>query len=173
MKQSTGNLLEICIVALLAAIVFAATAIGVPFGPSSGSYFHFGCVPLVVAAIVFGKRQGALAGAIGSALFDILSHYFIWAPFTLVIRLAMGYMIGLIAQKKQGKSLWRNTVATLLAGAILVAGYYFAEVILFGSWLVAFESVPANLMQAATMLVLGLPLAILIQHRVKFSWHEG
>ena len=52
--------------------------------------------------IEFGKKVGALAGGIGMGLFDLLSPWAIWAPFTLVIVGLMGFVVGLISEKKKG-----------------------------------------------------------------------
>ena len=39
------------------------------------------------------------AGGIGMSLFDLISGWTAWAPFTLVIVAAMGYVSGLISEK--------------------------------------------------------------------------
>ena len=55
---------------------------------------------LFIVAIVFGKEKGAIAGAVGMAIFDLSSGWALWAPFTFVVRGIMGYMIGSIAWSK-------------------------------------------------------------------------
>lgn len=53
---------------------------------STGGLVHLGNTMLFIAAIVFGKRKGVIAGAFSIGLFDLLSAWAIWAPFTFVVR---------------------------------------------------------------------------------------
>ena len=69
----------------------------------NGGLIHLGNVPLFVAALVFGKKTGAIAGAFGMALFDVIMGWTLWAPFTFVIVGAMGYVAGLISEKMPRK----------------------------------------------------------------------
>ena len=48
-------------------------------------------------ALVFGWRIGGIAGGVGSALADALGGYFIWAPWTLIIKGIEGILVGTIA----------------------------------------------------------------------------
>ena len=38
---------------------------------------------LSVVSILFGPKKGAVAGAIGMGLFDLISGWTLWAPFTI------------------------------------------------------------------------------------------
>lgn len=58
-------------------------------------------------------------------LFDLLSGWTAWAPFTLIIVGLMGYAVGAITEKHHGFG-W-NTLAIAVACVIKVAGYYIAE----------------------------------------------
>lgn len=81
-KFTTKDLVES---SLLIALVFIATKfinIRLPIS-INGGLIHLGNVMLFTSAIVFGKRKGALAGGIGMALFDLVSGWTLWAPFTL------------------------------------------------------------------------------------------
>ena len=44
----------------------------------SGGLIHLGNVPLFIGAMLFGRRTGALAGACGMGLFDIMSGWGAW-----------------------------------------------------------------------------------------------
>ena len=108
-KFTTRDLAE---TSLLIALVFIATRfinIRLPLA-STGGLVHLGNTMLFIAAIVFGKRKGAIAGAFGMGLFDLLSEWAIWAPFTFVVRGVMGYIIGSIAWSgnKKGESIKTN-----------------------------------------------------------------
>ena len=136
--------------AMFIALVFTATwliNIRLPL-VGSGGLIHLGNVPLFIGAMLFGRKTGAISGAFGMALFDVVSGWTAWAPFTFVIVGAMGYVIGWIAEKKPFKMVMVNHVlSVILAIAIKVAGYYFAEVILYGNWITPMGSIPGNVIQ--------------------------
>ncbi len=143
--------------AVFIALVYVCTAfvnIRLPI-IANGGLIHLGNVPLFIIAIVFGKKYGALAGGVGMALFDILSAWTIWAPFTLVIVGLMGFAVGTITQK--GNSFTLNLLAIIAACAIKVVGYYLAEGLLYGNWIAPMASVPGNLAQIGVAAVVVLP----------------
>jgi len=125
----------------------------------NGGLIHLGNVPLFIAAIVYGKKTGAIAGAFGMGLFDLLSGWTAWAPFTFIICGAIGYTIGLITEKNKGNTYIASAVAIFAACIIKVVGYYFAEVLLYGNWVVPFGSIPGNVMQIALAGIIVLPIA--------------
>lgn len=162
---------EISLNALLIAMVFVSTMfiqIRLPFSVNGG-LIHFGTVALVIAAIVFGKKRGAIAGAFGMALFDVLSGWVIWAPGTFIIRGVMGYMIGLIAERGNGKSWGWNLTAVLAGGAWMIAGYYLYEVLLYGNWVTPMSSVPGNISQILLAIVIGLPLVQILKRNPRLD----
>ena len=154
---------ELVVDALFIALTFVATwliNIRLPF-VGSGGLIHLGNVPLFVAAMLFGKKTGAIAGAFGMALFDLMSGWTAWAPFTFVIVGCMGFTVGLIAEKKPFKSmLVNNIVSVILAIIIKIVGYYFAEVILYGNWILPVSSIPGNIVQGG---VAGIIVLVFIQ----------
>ena len=82
--------------ALFIALTLVATwliNIRLPF-MGSGGLIHLGNVPLFLGAMLFGRRVGMTAGAVGMGLFDLLSGWAAWAPFTAVIAGTMGYVVG-------------------------------------------------------------------------------
>jgi uncharacterized membrane protein len=152
---------EICYAGMLSALVFVATRfINVRLPISiNGGLIHLGNVPLVVASIVFGKRVGAVSGAVGMTLFDVLSGWAVWAPFTFVVRAVMGYLIGVIAEKKHGEKAVLNLAAVIAGGVWMIIGYYFSEVILYSNFISPISSIPGNAVQVVSAVVVGLPLA--------------
>ncbi len=125
---------------------------------ANGGLIHLGNVPLIFASVIFGKKTGAIAGAFGMGLFALLSGWTLWAPFTFVIVGIMGYVMGCIAERREGNSFLFNTLAVLAATAIKVVGYYIAEIILYGNWASPLLSVPGNLVQMGLAAVIALPL---------------
>jgi uncharacterized membrane protein len=146
--------------ALFIALTLVATMfinIRLPF-MGSGGLIHLGNVPLFIAAMVYGKRTGAIAGAFGMGMFDLISGWTAWAPFTFVIVGAMGYTVGLITEKVKINPVVVNTIAIAVALIIKIVGYYFTEVILYGNWILPFGSIPGNVMQIIIAGIIVLPI---------------
>ena len=157
--KKQNRTMEVVIEAMFIALVFTATwliNIRLPL-VGSGGLIHLGNVPLFIGGMLFGRKTGAIAGAFGMALFDLMSGWTAWAPFTFVIVGAMGYVIGWIAEKKPFKMAMTNHVlSVILAIAIKVVGYYFAEVILYGNWITPLGSIPGNIIQVGVAGVVAL-----------------
>ena len=110
-SKSLSNIRFITITALFIALTYVFTAfinIRLPI-TANGGLIHLGNVPLFICAIIFGKKSGAIAGGVGMGLFDLLSGWTAWAPFTLIIVGLMGYAVGAITEKHHGFG-W-NTLA--------------------------------------------------------------
>jgi len=156
---------ELALNGLLIAIVFISTyfiQFQLPFS-ATGGLVHVGNVALFTIAIVFGPRRGAIAGAFGMGLFDILSGWFVWAPFTFIVRGVMGFIIGMIAQKGKDspqKSVLFSIIAILVSSVWMIAGYYATEVILYGNLLAPLNSVPGNITQITIGLMAAVPLSL-------------
>ena len=168
-KFSTKDLVE---TALLTTLVFVATAfitIRLPI-LSSGGLVHLGNVILFAAAILFGKKKGAIAGAVGMAIFDLSSGWALWAPFTFIVRGIMGYIVGTIAysNNKNGDNFLINILAVFVSGIWMIIGYYITEVILYGNLLAPVASIPGNITQLVVGLVLGLPLAKILKRYTRY-----
>lgn len=125
----------------------------------NGGLIHLGNVPLFLGAFIFGRKTGAIAGGIGMGLFDLISGWAAWAPFTFVIVGLMGYVSGTISEKAKVRPVAANTIAVAAALVIKVVGYYFAEVLLFGNWIVPFGSIPGNVMQVVIAGIIVIPFA--------------
>ena len=168
-KFSTKDMVQ---TALLTALVFVATYfinIRLPI-IASGGLVHLGTAMLFIAAIVFGKEKGAIAGAVGMGIFDLSSGWAVWAPFTFVIRGIMGYIIGAIAYSrgKNGNSFLLYLLAVVISALWMIAGYYIAEIILYGNWLAPIASIPGNITQNVVGAFIGLPAAKAFKRCIKY-----
>ncbi len=164
---TSPHLRSLVLTGLLTALVFVATmALHIPNGV--GGVIHLGDSMIFMAAIVFGWKYGAAAGAIGMSLFDLLSPYAIYAPYTFIIKALMGFAVGTIAWSggNRGKNFSRNIIAMVAGGVILIVGYYFAEVIIYGSTFAPLASVVGNVIQAAGGTIIAIPLIAALR-RVK------
>lgn len=161
-EETISRTREITMTALFIALTYVATAfINVPSPTANGGLVHLGNVPLFVAAALYGKRTGAFAGAFGMGLFDLLSGWTAWAPFTFVICGCIGLAYGAVTYKKANKFLL--VVGVFVAAVIKVAGYYVAEGIIYGNWVAPVASIPGNLVQIGVGGVIAVPCIIALQ----------
>lgn len=171
-KTAGSKTKTIAIYAIFIALTYVCTwliNIRLPF-VGSGGLIHLGNVPMLVAALVFGWKAGAIAGSFGMALFDLTSGWLLWSPFTFVIVGLMGLVVGMFAEKKPIKNYVLNAiVAILLAIGIKVGGYYIAEGIIYGNWIAPVGSIPGNIIQVSVAAVIAIPLAPLLKRIIKFS----
>ena len=89
--------------AMFVALTLVFTAfinLQLPSFGGAGGLIHLGNVPLFIAAMIYGKRTGALAGGLGMGLFDLLSGWAMWAPCTIITCGLMGFVTGAICEKK-------------------------------------------------------------------------
>lgn len=158
MTAKKSNILFITITAIFIALTYVFTAfinVRLPIA-ANGGLIHLGNVPLFIGAIVFGKKTGMIAGSVGMALFDLLSGWTLWAPFTLVIVGLMGWVVGALTEKESHQKFHWYVLAIIIACGIKVGGYYFAEGIIYGNWLAPVSSIPGNLVQICVAAVIVL-----------------
>lgn len=148
------------------ALVFLATwliNLRLPIA-ANGGLIHMGNVALFLVAIIFGKKTGAIAGAFGMALFDLMGGWFLWAPFTFVIVGLMGYAVGKITEGKTNIGWISLSIA--VACVIKIVGYYIVEGFIYGNWVAPVASIPGNLVQIGVAAVIVIPFAGLIKKQV-------
>ena len=161
------NVTDIAITGVCIALTLVATAfinVRLPIA-ANGGLVHLGNVPLFLAAIIFGKKTGAFAGAFGMGLFDLLSGWTLWAPFTFLIVGLMGFAVGKITENRIGFR-W-NVLAIAVACVIKIVGYYIAEGIIYGNWVAPALSIPGNLVQIGVAAVIVLPIVEIVRKAVK------
>jgi uncharacterized membrane protein len=157
---------RIILTGLMMAMIVVATIliiIPVPFG---NGYIHLGDTMIFLSVLILGWRYGAIAAGFGSALADILVGYAIWSPWTLFIKGFMGVVMGLFiarALHKPGRSSlgvqMYQLAGMILAGLVMVVGYYVAEGVIYGNFVSAALGIPWNIVQFATGAVLATLLS--------------
>lgn len=150
---------------MMGMIVVATIVIPIPV-PFGSGYIHFGDAMIFLSVLILGWRYGAIAAGFGSALADLLVGYAVWAPWTLFVKGIMGAVMGLFLLKsmhKQGKSILGVPVSQLigmiLAGCFMVAGYYVAEGVIYGSFIAAIAGIPWNIVQFTVGTILATLIA--------------
>ena len=166
-SRSRTQTFDLILTAMLIALVFVATFflnIRLPIA-ANGGLVHLGTAMLFIASILFGPKKGAMAGAIGMGLFDLVSGWTLWAPFTFVVRGLQGYIVGKIAWSngRNGTSVAFNLLGTILSVPVMLAGYYVCEGVLYGSWIAPLASIPGNLTQIVVGICIAIPVGVVLK----------
>lgn len=157
--KTSFRAIDIVQVALMAAMAFVVTyLVEIPVGTKA--VLHLGDTIVFAGAILLGKKKAALAAALGMGLFDLLSPYAIWAPFTFIVKGLMAYIAASIAYRKgyNGDKLLNNIIGFIIAGIWMILGYFIAGRFIYGSFAVAVGDIPGNIIQVAAGIVVSLPL---------------
>ena len=166
-SKTSQKTLDLIMTAMLVALVFLSTFflnIKLPIS-ANGGLVHLGTAMLFIASILFGPKKGALAGAIGMGLFDLVGGWLLWAPITIVSRGLQGFIVGKIAWSKgrKGSSLALNVTATIVSIPFMIAIYYFGEGILYGNWIAPLTSIPGDLLQNALGMIIAIPVCVALK----------
>lgn len=152
-----SNLKKTVMTALFAALACVATmSIRIPT-PGTGGYIHPGDAIVILSGVILGPGWGLMAAGIGSAMADLLGGYFIYVPITFAVKGAVACLAGIIYQKV-GKHPKSRYAAVILGGvtdiALVALGYFVCEIPLYGASAAA-ASIPANLIQGGSGLVIA------------------
>ncbi|EZP58911.1 MULTISPECIES: ECF transporter S component [unclassified Exiguobacterium] len=158
---------QLVITAMSIALVLVATLfinIKLPIA-SSGGLVHMGTAMLFLIAILFGPRTALIAGAIGMGLFDLISGWTLWAPFTIVARGLQGYIVGRIAwsSRYKGDNPGLNIFAMIVSAPVMLAVYYVCEGILYSNWVAPAASIPGNITQNVVGILVAIPVGIALK----------
>ena len=158
---------NLILTSMLIALVFVATLllnIKLPI-TANGGLVHLGTAMLFIASIMFGPKKAAIAGAVGMGLFDLISGYTLWAPFTIVARGLQGYVVGKIAWSngRNGNSIVFNLIAMILSMPVMLAVYYLCEGIIWGNWITPLASIPGNIVQNIVGIIVAIPVCMALK----------
>jgi len=151
----------------MAALVCVATML-VQFPiPATQGFFNVGDAMVMVAALTFGPVVGAIAGGIGSSLADFLGGWYVWVPFTLVIKGVEGLLAGMVLRfGGEEHGTLRVVLAWLVGGLEMVTGYFLVQVYMYG-FSAALVEVPFNFVQMAVAGIVGIPISLALKQRLR------
>ncbi len=160
-----------CLSAVFTAAITAATFIHIPAPMSNGGYIHIGDIFVYLSACFLPAPYAAVSAAIGGGLADGLSGAVLWVIPSVIIKAAMTLFLSNASSKIISK---RNIAGVIIGMVITVAGYYFAEVIIFRcGFAVPLASVPFNIIQAVGSAVLFILAGIALDRtKIKDSLHK-
>ena len=153
--------------ALLTALTFVGTMIiQIPTG--TNGYIHIGDCFVILCGYILGPVWGFVAAGVGSALTDIATSYFFWAPGTFVIKGTMA-VIAYFLLKSSSRITKKGTLlqfvfASIIAALFMVVGYFVYAATILGEGLPAALSIPANLVQGAAGSIMSTILAEMFLH---------
>ncbi len=158
---------ELAASAIMAALVCVATMlIQFPI-PATQGFFNVGDAMVMVAALTFGPTVGAIAGGLGSSLADFLGGWYVWVPFTLIIKGIEGLLAGWILGKgSEDQGSFRLVLAWMVGGLEMVAGYFIVQVYMYG-FSAALVEAPFNFVQMAVGGIVGIPVSLALKQRLR------
>ncbi len=154
MERKSLDPRTLAVTAVMTAIVFVLTRMVQVPTPAKG-YIHLGDAGVFFSAFAFGPWIGAVAGGLGTGLADVTSGYLQWAPFSLLIHGAQGWIVGWASERWKGVT--GLILSAVVGGVIVVAGYLVAGMILAGAG-AALGELPLNVIQVTGGAVVGVPL---------------
>ena len=154
--------------ALFAALICVATMVVKIPSPLKG-YINLGDCMVLVSAFLLPPVYSFFAAALGSALADIFSGYFVYAPATFIIKglVALSAFFVFRMLSKKTKEEVAEIFSGIVAETIMVIGYYIFEGFMYGFVASAVNILP-NVFQGVAGIVLGVIL-IKIFRKAKIS----
>lgn len=152
-------------IAMLTALAAVLTLF--PQIPTGTGYVHFGDSVIYLAAIFFGPIPGAIVGAVGHALADLISGYPIYILPTFFIKGLIGLAVGMIAYKH--RDALHYTLAAAAALVIVTLGYFVAEIPMYGlaSAVHVFISSPVQWLMSIVVSAVLIPIFSVVSHNIK------
>lgn len=127
-KQLTTK--EITKIAMMAVLVFIATySLKVP---ALNGYTHIGDSMIFIAVLLLGGKKGAISGAIGAALADLLGGYMIWILPTFCIKYIMAIIMGIIIEKVLVDIRFNWIIGACLGGIFQIIAYTAVRIPIYG-----------------------------------------
>ena len=171
MVRINSKVNNLVMTALMCGLIMLVTfMIRIPV-PGTKGYIHPGDCMIFLAVLILGWKHGAIAAGVGSALADLMGGYAMYAPVTLLVKAVMAAVVGLFIQWAMKKHLTKTGLTVMgalgmsLGGMTMVAGYYFAECAMYGSFITPLAGVSMNILQ----FLVGIGLALTLVHALSGS----
>ena len=165
--NSRNGVYELVLTGIMAGLVLAATSFFKIPVPATNGYIHLGDALIFISVIVLGRRDGTIAAASGSALADLLGGYAHWAPWTFVIKGLMAFVAATIYYSldhsdTSDKTMNRvkETAAFAAGGLVMMAGYFIAQRVIYGTLAAPLAALPGNVIQAACGVIIAEAVSV-------------
>lgn len=150
-ERALSQTAQICRAGCFAAVVFVVTRfiqIPIPLG-----YFNIGNCVILAGCLFFAPPYGIAAGAIGSALADLLSYPVYTIP-TLIIKALMPLVFYFICARNTKNKSVRVLVACYISTLIPLFGYTLTGGIIYGNMLTGLAQFPGLFLEYVANAVL-------------------
>lgn len=179
--KRTDNTKDLVLTGLMTALIYLAGSI-IKI-PSFGGFVHIGDCMVFLSVVVLGKKRGSAASAAGMFLVDALGGYYLWAPFTLIIKGGMAYIAGSLIEKINIKKLvFKYVIAFSAASIFMIIGYFLSGIIMAGLFteragllqgiIYASKDIVGNIIQVVTGMVIAVPLTIMLKKTKRISFQN-
>ena len=126
MVREVNSLRSLALIVTFTGLVFLSTSIFYLNIASSTGFFNIGEAFVYLAALVGGPVTGAISGGVGAALADLALGYGIYAPATLVLKAAEGFVVGyLFHLSKKFKKWLKYAIVSILCVFLIVFSSFF------------------------------------------------
>lgn len=139
----------------IALTTFFTMIVKIPVSPAMG-YVNLGDFIILLSTVAFGPVIGMIAAAFGSALADLLLGYAAFAPFTFVVKGLMALVMGLFLKKVNNQKTSTVLTAGVICELVMVVGYYFTSVILYGNKTAIATILPNSVQAAVNFIIFAL-----------------
>ena len=159
---------KIVLTALMASMVCVVTMLVQIPSPLKG-YINIGDCIVLLCGWILSPVYGFVAAGLGSALADIFSGYFTYAPATFIIKGCMALLVFACVKFLPQKLVKfpKQAIGGALAEIWMGLGYFLFEGVLYG-FAASLVNIPANAIQGVAGLVVGLVLIKLLD-RLKIT----
>ena len=152
-----NRLKRMCISGIFTALVFVVTAY--LHIPTYNGYVHIGDGLIFIAACLLPMPYSVFVGSVGAMLADLLTGFAVWAPGSMAIKALVAMLFTCKGKKIVSP---RNTLMLIPGAVISIAGYYFYEVLITGSFVSSLSGIPGSTVQAVAssivFVVVGLAM---------------
>lgn len=150
---------KMCAAAVLTAVCTLVTAfVSIPLAVTGN--INMGDCVTMLACMLLGLWYAPAVGALGGFIADIISGYAVYAPITLLAKLALALVMCLFCRKRI--SIPRCALGIVLGGIAMTACYFVFELLLYGLP-VAAVNVPFCMLQAGINGVVAIALYPLVK----------
>ena len=133
----------------------------------TGGYVHFGDSIIYVASAFLGPICGAVVGAVGHSLADILTGHILFALPTIIIKGLMGFAIGKLLYKNFSKT--RFIMSAVASLVIVTLGYFAAEIPMYGVSVAAISLISSPIQWLMSVVASAVIVPIINKYRTKIG----
>jgi uncharacterized membrane protein len=155
---------EMVYTSMLAALICVATFIIKVPSPVTNGYTHLGDGFIFIAVLLLGKKNGALAGAIGAALADVIGGYSFYAVPTFIIKGIMALIMGTLIEKLPNNLKYKWILGAVVGSAWQIFAYYVVGSLMVGNFISTISEIPGNTIQSAAGIISAAAFMAVFKH---------